>query len=288
MLGEEDKYIYRGQCEKHKFITPSALRDGAFEDSRTLVDIKCLDRYDFTLGKSFFPFNSVHDEAYRCTFLSLANFFLHIQRAIKNGSPQKNLSVWCCRSKYAMCLLDIDDEKILLDKCYEYSKHMFNGPVFNIDEDNCTQFNNLFLTMSDYQHANANELKKNFPEAYFPSMMLDFTESIAIAECFAKKYEPDGVVYKANFSRISEILSFRPDLYNALSSAKDTKTSELNLSFLGMVLYCETNNELARKEQAINIFWPWKILKSEINKICPKNTILGMLNLEKVKTQKRE
>ena len=267
-----DVFIYRGQSKKHDFILPSALRDNAFDNCRASVDIKCLERYDFTLGGSFFRFNTVHDEAYKCTFLSLANFFLHIQQAIKNGSPKEAFFVWC-RSKYAQNLLDIKTEKELLDICYEYSKHMFNGPVFTTDDENNTQFNNLFLTMSDYQHANASELKDTYPEAYFPSMMLDFTESKDMAKHFAKEYGADGIVYKAKFSRIEEILKFRPYLSDALSGDRDVKTSELNLSYLGMVHYLESNMEYARKEKAINMFWPWKISKSEKGVICPKNAM---------------
>ena len=276
-----DVFIYRGQCKKHDFILPSALRDNAFENCRASVDIKCLERYDFTLGRSFFRFNSVHDKAYKCTFLSFANFFLHIHRAIKTGSEKETFLVWC-RSRYAQDLLDIKTEKELLDTCYEYSKHMFNGPVFNIDEENKTQFNNLFLTMSDYQHANASELKDTFPDAYFPSMMLDFTESKDMAEHFAKEYGSDGVVYEANFSHIEKVLSFRSDLQNALSGDKSIETSKLNLSFLGMVHYLESNMEYARKEKAINIFWPWKIAVSEINQTYQEDTLGYILDLKMV------
>jgi len=279
-----DVYIYRGQSEKHDFILPSALRDRAFEDSRALIGIKCLERYDFTLGRTFFPFSNVHDEAYKCTFLSLGNFFLHLQRAIKNGLQKEAFLCWC-RSKYAQDLLDIETEKELLDTCYEYSKHIFSGPVFSHDEENSTQFNNLFLTMSDYQHANACELETYFPEAYFPSMMVDFTECKDMAKHFARGYGNDGVVYMANLSRIAKALNFRPlgtDLFDACSREKDTKTSELNLSFLGMVHYLESNMEYARNEKAVNIFWPWKISKSEIGVAYPKGSILEMLSIEKV------
>jgi len=274
--GLENVYIYRGESIDHKFITPSALRDGAFDDPRTAVNLNCLERYDFTCGESFLRFSTVDNDAYRCCFLSLSNFFLQVQYEIKHGN-QKSAFFEYCRSKYAKDLLDIDTEKELLDKCYEYSKHIFNGPVLNIDSESCTQFNNLFLTMSEYQHLNV------FSNVYYPSMMLDFTESKDIADCFANKYECKKIIYRVNYSRINELLSFRPDLYNALNSEKDTKTSELNLSLLGVVHWCETNNELARKEKAINIFWPWKIAKSEIGQTYPKDTLGYILNIETVK-----
>jgi len=98
--------------------------------------------------------------------------------------------------------------------------------------------------MSDYQHANASELQNTFPEAYFPSMMVDFTECKDMAKHFAEGYGNDGVIYKVNFSRVAEALNFRPrgtDLFDALSRYEYTKTSELNLNFLGVVHYLESN-----------------------------------------------
>jgi hypothetical protein len=278
--GVENVYIYRGENIDHEFITPSALRDSAFDDPRTAVNKNCLERYDFTYGQTFLRFSTVHNDAYKCCFLSLANFFLQVQYEIKHGS-QKSAFFEYCRSKYAKDLLDIDTEKELLDKCYEYSKHIFNGPLLSTDPESCTQFNNLFLTMSEYQHLNV--LSKENPNVYLPSMMLDFTESKDIAECFARKYEAKKIIYRVNYSRINKLLSFRPDLHNALNSEKDTKTSELNISLLGVVHWYETNNELTRKEQAINIFWPWKIAKSEIDQIYPKGTHRYVLNIETVK-----
>jgi len=278
--GLENVYIYRGESIDHEFITPSALRDGAFDDPHTAVNKNCLERYDFTYGESFLRFNIVDNDAYKCYFLSLSNFFLQVQYEIKHGSPKSAFFEYC-RSKYAKDLLDIDTEKELLDKCYEYSKHIFNGPVLDTDYESCTQFNNLFLTMSEYQHLNV--FNKENPNVYLPSMMLDFTESKDIADCFASKYECKKIIYRINYSRINELLSFRPDLNNALNSEKDTKTSDLNLSLLGIVHWCETNNELARKEKAINIFWPWKIAKSEIDQTYPKDTLGYILNIETVK-----
>jgi hypothetical protein len=280
MKKNENVYIFRGQSKDHKFLTPTALRDGAFDDPRIVIDKNCLERYDFTYGKTFLRFNCVDKNAYQCCFLSLANFFLQIQHEIKHGS-QKTAFFDYCRSKYAKDLLDIDTEKDLLDKCYEYSKHIFNGTVLDTDHDSCVQFNNLFLTMSEYQHLNV--LRNKNPSIYLPSMMLDFTECKSIAEGFANKYGCKKVIYRVNYSRISELLSFRPDLSNALTSKKDIKTSELNISFLGMVHWLETNNELTRKEKAINIFWPWKITKSEVNQTNPKGTLGYVLNIETVK-----
>jgi hypothetical protein len=114
-------------------------------------------------------------------------------------------------------------------------------------------------------------------------MMLDFTECKCIADGFANKYGCKKVIYRVNYSRIFELLSFRPDLSNALTSEKDVKTSELNLSLLGVAHYLETNNKLARKEKAINIFWPWKISRSEIDQIYPEGTLEHTLNIETVK-----
>jgi hypothetical protein len=277
MEKNKDIYIYRGESKGHEFLTPTALRDDAFDDPRIVVNKKCLGRYDFVYGKTFLPFSCVDEYAYRCCFLSLANFFLQIQHEIKRGS-QKDAFFEYCRSEYAKDLLDIDTEKELLDRCYEYSKHIFNGPVLNIDHDSCVRFNNLFLTMSEYQHLNV--LRNENQNIYLPSMMLDFTECKCIAEDFANKYGDKKIIYRVNYSRISESLSFQPDLYNALNSEKDTKTSELNISFLGVVHWIETNNELARKERAINIFWPWKITKSEINQTALKDTLGYVLNIE--------
>jgi hypothetical protein len=279
---KENVYIYRGESKDHEFLTPTALRDGAFDDSRIVVNKNCLERYDFTYGKTFFRFNYVDACAYKCYFLSLANFFLQVQYEIKHGS-QKNAFFEYCRSKYAKNLLDIDTEKELLDKCYEYSKHIFNGPVLSTDAESCTQFNNLFLTMSDYQHLNI--LSKENPNVYLPSMMLDFTECKYIADDFASKYKCKKIIYRVNYSRIHELLLFRPDLHNALTGEKDVKTSELNISLLGVIHWFETYNELARKEKAINIFWPWKITKSEIDQICHKSTLGYTLNIETVKQE---
>jgi hypothetical protein len=273
-------YIYRGESKDHKLLTPTALRDGAFDDSRTVVNKNSLERYDFTYGKSFLRFGCVNQCAYTYCFLSLANFFLQVQNEIKHGN-QKNVFFEYCRSKYAKDLLDLDTEEALLDRCYEYSKHLFNGPVLSIDEESCIQFNNLFLTLSEYQHLTV--LRKETRNIYFPSMMLDFTECKYIAEEFANKYKRKKVIYRANYSRISELLSFQPDLSNALTGEKDTKTSELNLSLMGVVHYLETNNELARKERAINIFWPWKIAASEINQTNPNGMLGYILNIETVK-----
>jgi hypothetical protein len=279
MKEEKDVYIYRGESKDHEFLTPTALRDGAFDDPRVLVNKKCLERYDFVCGKTFLRFSYVDNNAYQSCFLSLANFFLQIQHEIKHGSQKKDFFVYC-RSKYAKDLLDIDTEKELLDKCYEYSKHIFNGPVFDIDKESRIQFNNLFLTMSDYQHLNA--LNNINQKIYYPSMMLDFTECKCIAEDFAKRDGCKKIIYRANFTRILEFLSFRPDLYNALNSEKDTKTSELNLSLLGVTYWRESNNELIRKEQAINIFWPWKISKCKINQTYPEGTLGYILDIKTV------
>jgi hypothetical protein len=149
----------------------------------------------------------------------------------------------------------------------------FDKPSINRNRNSSAEFNNLFLTMSDYQHLNV------FSNIYLPSMMLDFTECKQIAECFANNYGDKKVVYSANYSRISELLSFRPDLYNALNGEKDTKTSELNLSLLGVVHWIETNNEAARNEKAINIFWPRKISKTEIGKTYPEDKLGYTLDL---------
>lgn len=275
----EKVYIFRGQSRDHKYLTPTALRDGAFDDPRIVVNRNCLKRYDFSYGKTFFPYCIVDKDAYKCCFLSFANFFLQVQYEIRQGS-QKNVFYNYCRSKYAKELLDINTEKEMLDMCYEYSKHIFNGPVLNTDYESCTQFNNLFLTMSEYQHLNV--LIENNPNVYLPSMMLDFTESIDIAKKFANKYESKNIIYRINFSHIHDLFLFRPDLCNALNNEKDKKTSELNLSFLGVVHYLETNNELARKEQAVNIFWPWKITKSEIEQTHLDGTLGYLLNIEVV------
>ena len=275
----ETIYIFRGQSKEHKFLTPSALRDGAFDDPRIIVNKDCIKRYDFTYGKTFFPYNCVDEYAFECCFLSLSNFFLHIQHEIKQ-SGEKEIFYNYCRSKYAKELLDIDSEKEILDKCYEYSKHIFNGPVFSNDYDNNTQFNNLFLTMSEYQHLNV--FSKNNFKIYLPSMMLDFSESKDIAIGFAKEYETKKIIYRVNFSRICELLKFRPDLFNALNGKKNIKTSDLNLSFLGVVLYLESNNEKTREEKAVNIFWPWKIEKSEIGLPNTENTLGYVLNIEVV------
>jgi hypothetical protein len=273
---KENVYIYRGESEDHDLLTPTALRDGAFDDSRVVVNKNCLERYDFTYGRFFIPgITCVNEDSFKCCFLSLANFFIQVQNEIKHGS-QKEVFFELCRSRYAKDLLDIDTEKELLDKCYEYSKHIFNWPVLSTDAESCTQFNNLFLTMSDYQHFNV------LRNVYLPSMMLDFTECKYIADGFASKYKCKKIIYRVNYSRINELLSFRSDLYNALTGEKDVKTSQLNISLLGVVYWRETNNELARKEKAINIFWPWKIAKSEIDQIYPDGTLGYILNMETV------
>ena len=206
--GLENVYIYRGESKDHEFITPTALRDGAFDDPRTAVNKYCLERY-------------------------------------------------------------------------EYSKHIFNGPVLDSDLENRIQFNNLFLPMSEYQHLTV--LSKEKPNVYLPSIILDFTESKEIAECFASNYGYKKIIYRVNYSRINELLSFRPDLYNAFNSEKDAKMSDINISLLSVVHWCESSNELTRKENAINIFWSWKIAKSEIEQTYPKDTLGYILNIETVK-----
>ncbi|MDR3302776.1 MAG: hypothetical protein LBT01_09670 [Spirochaetaceae bacterium] len=280
MKKKKNVYLYRGESKNHEFLTPTALRDNAFDDPRVVVNKNHLERYDLTYGKTLLPFSRVDKCAYKCCFLSLANYFLQVQNEIKHGNHKKIFFEYC-RSKYARKLLDIDTEKELLDKCYEYTKHIFNGPVLSTDDDSQTQFNNLFLTMSDYQHLNV--LHKAYPNAYLPSMMLDFTECKCIADDFASQYLHNKIIYRVNYSRISELLSFHKDLNNALTGAKDIKTSELNLSLLGVVHWLETNNELTRNERAINIFWPWKIAKSEIDQTHPKGTLGYILDIGTVK-----
>lgn len=268
MILSQQKDIYRGIPKKFENspLTVSAMRKNELSFLENcyikLFSKESLEEYrSKILVSTTIPFfaNVSNLAAWSC-FLSTINIIIEIQKNPSIFSPLQHESVYTVFEN-----LTLIETKDLPKSIYILIKNIFTNFECNdysfLQEISYTNVSCLVFGFEYFQHLNYN-LRGNLDYNPFPTMVMDWTEDISVANDFSFYNNEPGIIISINYEKYKLLIAntWYPLLIAAdIASLLPGFTPYFDYHFL----FSKTNKNM-QQQKGIVLFWPWEYTVDEL------------------------